>query len=79
MVFVFSTEFVDHGSRRVDVMRALTRWRHPVASSEAQDVLHRAMCPASHRCIRMAIEIASDSPAFFVVVDLLFAHNDNVS
>jgi hypothetical protein len=49
----------------------LTRWRHPVALSEAPDVIHRAMCPASYRCIAMAIEIAIDSPAFFVAVDLL--------
>ena len=72
---MFSTKFVDHGGRRGDAMRALARWRHPVASSEAQDVLHRAMHPASYCCIRMAIKIASDLPALFVVVDLLFAHN----
>jgi hypothetical protein len=39
-----------------------------VASSEALDVLHRVMRPASYRRIRMAIEIANDLPAFFVVV-----------
>jgi hypothetical protein len=37
-----------------------------VASSEALDVLHRAMRPASYRCIAMAIEIVVDLPAFFV-------------
>jgi hypothetical protein len=42
-----------------------------VASSEALDVLYRAMCPASYHCIAMAIEIAIDLPAFFVAVDLL--------
>jgi hypothetical protein len=42
-----------------------------VASSEALDVLHRAIRPASYRRICMAIEIASDSPAFFIVADLL--------
>jgi hypothetical protein len=40
-----------------------------VASSEALDVLYRAMRPESYRCIVMAIEIAIDSPAFFVAVD----------
>jgi hypothetical protein len=35
------------------------------------DVLHQAMCLASYRCIAMAIEIASNSSAFFVVVDSL--------
>jgi len=44
-------------------------------SSEAQDVLHRVMHPTLHRRIPMAIKIASDSPAFSVVVDSLFAHN----
>jgi hypothetical protein len=37
----------------------------------ALDVLHRVMRPASHRRIRMAIEIASNLPAFFIVVYLL--------
>jgi hypothetical protein len=46
-----------------------------VASSEAQDVLHQAMRPALHRRIRMAIEITSDSPAFFVVADSLLPTN----
>jgi hypothetical protein len=39
-----------------------------VASSEALDVLHSAMRPASYGCIAMAIEIMSDLPAFFVAV-----------
>jgi len=42
-----------------------------MAPSEALDVLYQAMRPASYRRIHMAIEIASDSPAFFVVSDLL--------
>jgi hypothetical protein len=53
------------------MMRALDRWRHPVALSEAPDVIHRVMRPASYRCIAMAIEIAIDSPAFFVAINLL--------
>jgi hypothetical protein len=62
-------EFVDHRGRLGDTMRALDWWRHPVALSEALDVLYWAMRPASYHCIAMAIEIAIDSPAFFVVVD----------
>ena len=72
---MFSTKFVEHGGRRGNVMQALTRWRHPLTLSEDQDVLHRMMRPASHRPIPVAIEIASNSPAFFIVVDLMFAHN----
>ncbi len=44
--------------------QALAQWRHPVASSEALDVLHWAMFPALYRCIAMAIEIVTDLPAF---------------
>jgi hypothetical protein len=40
------------------------------ASSEALHVLYRTMRPASYRCIAMAIEIAIDSTACFVAVDL---------
>ena len=72
---MFSTKIVDHGGRHNNVMQALNQWRHPVASSEAQNVFHRAMQPALHRRINMAIKIASDLPVFFVVVYLLFAHN----
>jgi hypothetical protein len=45
-----------------------------VASHEATDVLHWAMCPALHRRIRMVIEIASVLLSFFVIADYLFAH-----
>jgi hypothetical protein len=57
-------EFVDHGDRRGDTAQALAQWQHPVASSEALDVLYQAMRPALYRCIAMAIKIASDLPSF---------------
>jgi len=57
-------KIVDHGSRRGNAMRALTRWWHPLASSEALDVFHQAMRLASYRCIAKAIEIVVDLPAF---------------
>ena len=60
-----------HVGRRGNTAQALARWLHPVALSEAPDVIHRAMRPASYRLTRMAIKIAIDLPAFFVVVDLL--------
>jgi len=66
-------KFVDHDGRRGDRAQAFTRWRHPVASSEALDVLHRVMRPASYRCIAMAIEIVVDLPALFVSAILLLA------
>ena len=54
-------------------MRALAQWRHPLALSEALDVLHRAMRPTSHRRIRMVVEIVVKLPAFFVVSISLLA------
>jgi hypothetical protein len=70
-------KFVNHGGRRGDTAQALARWWHPVAvvSSEALDVLHWAMRPASYRCITMAIEIVVDLPAFFVADDFVVGHN----
>ncbi len=74
-VFVLSVLFesVDHGGRRGNAMQAFARWRHPLASSEALDVLHWAMHPTSHRRIRMVVEIAVNLPAFFVASILLLA------
>jgi hypothetical protein len=68
-------KFVNHGSRWGDTAQALARWRHPVAPSEALDVLYPEMLPMSYRPIRTAIEITSDSPAFFVVADSLLPTN----
>ena len=45
----------------------------PVTLSEPQDVLHRAMHPASHRRIRMVVEIVVNLAAFFVVLISLLA------
>ncbi len=53
------------------MVQVLTQLWHPVVLNEALDVLYRAMRPVSYRRICMAIEIASNPPAFFVVADLL--------
>jgi len=66
-------KFISHDGRRGNTAQALARWQHPVASSEALDVLHWAMRPASYRCITMAIEIVVNLPAFFVLSILLLA------
>ena len=71
MLVCFFKEFVNHGGHRGETVQALARWRHPVAPSEALDVLYRAMRPMLYRRIRMAIEIASNLPAFLVITDLL--------
>jgi hypothetical protein len=36
----------------------LAQWQHPVASSEALDLLHWAMCAVTYRRIAMAIKTA---------------------
>jgi hypothetical protein len=69
VLLVFFFEIVDHGGRRCDTARALARWH------EATDALHRAMRPASHHRIRMAIKIASVSRVFFVAIDFVVGHN----
>jgi hypothetical protein len=37
----------------------LTQWQHPVASSEALDLLHQAMHAVTYRRIAMAIKTTS--------------------
>jgi hypothetical protein len=37
----------------------LAQWQHPVASSEALDLLHRAMRAVTYRRIAMAIKMAT--------------------
>ena len=44
---------------KIDMARMISQWRYPAASSEALDLLHSAMCAASHQHIVMAIEVAS--------------------
>jgi hypothetical protein len=58
-VLFVSFDILNHGGRLGDTARALARWRHLVVLHEAMDALHRVMCPALHRSIPMAIEIAS--------------------
>jgi hypothetical protein len=68
-------KIVDHGGCRGNVAQALARWWHPVASSEARNVLHRVMYPASHYRICMMIKIASVLRVFFVAVDFVVGRN----
>jgi hypothetical protein len=46
-----------------------------VASYKATNAPHWAMCIASYRPGGMTIKIIIYLPAFFVIVDSLFAHN----
>ena len=52
-------------------MAILAQWRHPEASRLALDLPYWAMRSAPYLLIRMAIEMASESAAFFSVLDYL--------
>ena len=67
----FLHQIDDHGVRWGNTRRIITRSRRPVASRVALDLLYWAMRSAPYRLIRMAIEMASESAAFFSVVDYL--------
>ena len=69
----FYTKIGDHGIRWGDTGRILALWRPPVASRVALDLpyWYWAMRSAPYRLIRMVIEMASKSAAFFSVVDYL--------
>ena len=51
----------DHGVRRANTARAHTRWQHLVASHEASDTLHRAMCLAPYLPSGIVVAIAIES------------------
>jgi hypothetical protein len=60
LVFLcFFANFHDRCGRWGNTAQTLARWRHPVASSIALDVLHWAVRIGSYRRITMAIEKAS--------------------
>jgi hypothetical protein len=46
-----------------------------VASQEATDVLHQAMCIEPYCPGGMVIKIVVDSPAFFLIADSVVNHN----
>ena len=52
------------GVRGSNMEQVVARWRRPVASSMALDILHRAMLHESRQCLHMAIEMACDGGAF---------------
>ena len=72
---VVCDETDDLGSRRVDTVQKVARWRHPVASHVAQDILHRAMCLVLQRWIDKAIKTASKGGAFVCHHRFVVVHN----
>jgi len=57
----------DHGVRRADTARAHARWWHIVASHEATNTLHRAMCLAPNLPGGMVVAIAAESVTSYTI------------
>ena len=57
----------DHGVRRADTARAHARWQHIVASHEATDTLHWAMCLALYLPGSMVVAIAVESVTSYII------------
>jgi len=60
-VFSHDGDGGDHGVRRADTAQAHARWQHIVASHEATDTLHRAMCLAPYLPGAMVVAITAES------------------
>jgi hypothetical protein len=67
-VFSHNGDGDDHGVRRADTVRAHARWQHIVASHEATDTLHRAMCLAPYHPGGMVVAIAVNVVTFYYIV-----------
>ncbi len=59
----------NHGVRRANTARELTRWRRLGASHEATDTLHHAMSLAPYCSVGMVIAFAVESVTFYFLVD----------
>jgi hypothetical protein len=57
----------DHGVRRADTARAHAQWRYLVASHEATNTLHQAMCLAPYLPGGMVVAIAVKSATFYII------------
>jgi len=58
------------GGRQGNTEQVVARWRHPVASGIALDMLHRTMLSLLHCCTAMAIEMAIDRATFVCLCHL---------
>jgi len=57
----------DHGVSRANTARAHARWRYLVASHEATDTLHRAMCLAPFLPGGMVVAITIESVTSYMI------------
>ena len=71
------------GGRQGDTERVVARWRRPMASGVALDMLHRAMPHVLFQRLRIAIEMACNGGTFacrrsFFCITLLVLAKDHV-
>jgi hypothetical protein len=62
--FCVSFKILNHGGHRGNTAQVLAQWRHLVASHEATDALHWAMCITPHGLGNMGIKVVINLPAF---------------
>jgi hypothetical protein len=63
-----------HGIRWGDTGRIIAQWWRPVAYRVALDLPHWTMRSATYHLIRMAIEMASEAAAFFLLLIICRAY-----
>ena len=74
-IMVVCAKINDSGGRWGDTVQIVARWRLPVASNVAQDVLHWAMCSVLQWWIAKAIKTASDEGAYVCHRRFVVVHN----
>ena len=72
---VVCDETDDPSGRRGNTVQIVGRWRRPVASYVAQDVLQKARCSVLQRWIAKAIKMASEGGAFVCHCRFVVVHN----
>jgi len=72
---VVCAETDDPGGHRGNTVQIVARWRCPVASNVAQDVLHRVMWSVLQWWIAKAIDTASEGGAFVCHHRFVVVHN----
>jgi len=68
-VFSHDGDGDDHGFCRANTVQAHAQWRHLVASHEATNTLHGAMCLAPYLPGSMVVAITINSNTFYYTVD----------
>jgi hypothetical protein len=64
MTRFFRPKIDDHDVRQGDKGQIIPRWRHPVASKVALNMLRQVMHSSLHRRIVMAVKMAHDGGTF---------------